>query len=147
MNFTFTNQMEENTGLTLSYPFHLNRDKLQEYMHPSMPCAQAARSFEQVLKKAYREPFAFYLTDEDKRAYSEQEINLLLKTVEMEQKRINDGMCIIDLNLDAETLAYIMIYKRKHNFTFEEAVIDILSKLLASPESEKVTESNYHERI
>ncbi len=134
MSFTFTNQMEENAGLMLSYPFHLYRDKMQECMHPSMPSTQTARSFEQVLKKAYREPFAFYLTPEDKKAYSEQEIQLLTKTIELEQKRINDGMCIIDLNLDEETIAYIMLYKTRYNLTFEEAVVDILSKLLANTE-------------
>lgn len=130
MSFTFTNQMEENTGFVLSYPFHINHDKLQQKPPIAMPCAQVANSFERVLKRAYREPFAFYLTDEDKKAYSEQEVKLLLKVVEIEQQRINNGMCVVDIDLDEETFAYLILYKNAHNLTLEEAIIQILSKVL-----------------
>jgi hypothetical protein len=86
-----------------------------------------------LLKRAYQEPFAFYLTDEDMKAYSAQELEFVSRVIVFEQERINAGQCIVDLEFNDETMEYLMQYKQRHNLTFEEAVIDILSKMMDDP--------------
>lgn len=136
MSFTFIDQMEENVRFNLCYPYHMKRDKMQhpETMHPSFPDALHTHSFETLLKRAYHEPFAFYLTDEDMKAYSSQELEFISKVIAFEQERINAGQCIIDLDIDEETMEYLLDYKQKHNMTFEESIVDILSKIIENPE-------------
>lgn len=129
MSFTFTNQMEENTEFSLAYPFHIHKDKLLVEMHPMMPDCQIANSFEQVLRKAYKEPFAVYLTDEDKIAYSAQEIELFARVVKMEQDRVNNGMCVIDLTITSDNMERLLAYKKLRNCTFEEALQEILQTI------------------
>ena len=135
MSFSFIDQMEENVRFNLCYPYHMNRDKMQnpETMHPAFPNALHTHSFELLLKRAYKEPFAFYLTEEDMKAYSAQELEFISRVISFEQERINAGQCIIELDIEDDTMEYLLDYKEKHNMTFEEAVVDILTKLISDP--------------
>ncbi len=136
MSFSFIDQMEENVRFNLCYPYHMNREKMQnpETVHHSFPDALHTHDFETVLKRAYREPFAFYLTEEDMKAYSSQELEFIAKVIAFEKERINAGQCVIDLDIDEETMEYLLDYKQKHNMTFEEAIVDILTKLISNPD-------------
>jgi hypothetical protein len=135
MSFSFIDQMEENVRFNLCYPYHMNREKMQnpEMVHPCLLNSLHTHSFEMLLKRAYQEPFAFYLTDEDMKAYSAQELEFVSRVIVFEQERINAGQCIVDLEFNDETMEYLMQYKQRHNLTFEEAVIDILSKMMDDP--------------
>lgn len=135
MSFSFIDQMEENVRFNLCFPYHMHRKKMlnPNTVHPAFPDALHTHSFERLLNKAYREPFAFYLTDEDKKAYSAQELELISRVLTLEQQRINDGNTIIDLNLEPETLDWLLEYKEKNNMTFEEAIVDILRKIIEEP--------------
>lgn len=130
--FTFINQMEENTKYSLTYPFHINHNELigNDYYNKEYPNSYHCHSFEELLNKAYREPKAFFLTDEDKSAYSNQEIEFINKVIEYEKEKINSGMVIVNLDLSEETLEFIEKYKLENNLTFEEAITDILKKMI-----------------
>lgn len=138
--FTFTNQVEENVGKFLSYPFHVDNTKLTNIQPIAFPDARNARTFEDVLQHAYKEPFAVYLTEDDKSAYSAQELELLNAVITFEQERVNQGMCKIDINIDDETMDALLDYKTEHRLTFEQAVIELLTKMInqLSTESEEV---------
>lgn len=135
MSFSFIDQMEENVRFNLCYPYHINREKLlqPEIAHPLIPDARHTHSFEMLLKRAYREPFAFYLTEEDMKAYSNQELEFISRIITLEQERINAGQCVMDFDIDDEAMEYLLDYKMKHNLTFEEAIVDILSKIVMNP--------------
>lgn len=135
MSFSFIDQMEENVRFNLCYPYHMNREKMQNpgMVHPCLLNHLHTHSFEMLLKRAYQEPFAFYLTEEDMKAYSAQELEFIARVIALEQKRINSGQCIVDLELDADSMEYLMQYKQQHNLTFEEAVVDILTKMMHDP--------------
>lgn len=133
MSFSFIDQMAENVRFNLCYPYHIHRDKLQKPEHAFLPAARHTHSFEMLLKRAYCEPFAFYLTDEDMTAYSAQELEFIARVVACEQKRIQAGQCIIDLNIDDDAMEYLLQYKAMHKLTFEDAVVDILSKMIENP--------------
>lgn len=130
--FTFLDQMEENIKTSLYFPYHISYDKLigNNYYNKECPNSYHCHSFEEVIRQAYREPNAFYLTEEDKEYYSKQEINFINKVITFEKERINNGMTIIDINLSEETLNNIELYKIEHNLTFEEAIADILRKAI-----------------
>lgn len=135
MSFSFIDQMEENVRFNLCYPYHMNREKMQhpETVHPSFLNSLHTHSFELLLKRAYQEPFAFYLTDEDMKSYSAQELEFISRVISLEQERINAGQCIIDLEINDNTMEYLLRYKQQHNLTFEEAIVDILIKLTNNP--------------
>lgn len=135
MSFSFIDQMEENVCFNLRYPYHMNREKMQNpgMVHPCFLNNLHTHSFEMLLKRAYQEPFAFYLTDEDMKSYSAQELEFIARVIAFEQKRINDGQCIVDIELDADSMEYLMQYKQQHNLTFEEAVVDIIAKMMQDP--------------
>ena len=136
MNFTFTEQMEENTQCNLRFPFHIHKDKLSKQQPSIFPEKQCVSTFERLLRKAYNEPFAVYLTEEDREWYSKQELTLFDKVVAREQQKINDGWCKIDLELSDDTIDALIIYKTKTNITFEEAIITLLSEMLEENEKE-----------
>lgn len=133
MSFTFINQMEENVGFTLQYPYHMDYSKciMENTANALMPTALISGSFQQVLRYAYREPFAFYLTDTDKDFYSRQELELLTRVISTEQQNIANGKELLDLELDDEAVDVILQYKSKHNLTFEQAVTKILEDIIA----------------
>lgn len=63
----------------LFFPYHIYFDKLEGNLsyNPSYSDEFHGHTFDEILKIAYLEPFAFYLTDEDKDYYSKQEIKFL----------------------------------------------------------------------
>lgn len=130
--FTFLEQMEENTQLSLIYPFHINHNKLlgNDFYNENYPNTYHSHSFEEVLQKAYREPKAFYLTKEDKKYYSLQEIDFINKVINYEIDKIDKGMKLVNIELAEETIEYINQYKLEHNITFEKAINDILKKMI-----------------
>ena len=130
--FTFLEQMEENTQLSLIYPFHIKHNKLlgNDFYNENYPNTYHSHSFEEVLQKAYREPKAFYLTKEDKKYYSLQEIDFINKVINYEIDKIDKGMELVNIELAEETIEYINQYKLEHNLTFEEAINDILKKMI-----------------
>ena len=134
MSFTFVNQMEENTNFFMKYPFHVDKDALLN-CSPSL-CRETdeTQSFARLLQKAYNEPFAIYLTEDDMKYYSEQELTLFDKVVARERELVNQGMCIIDLELSEETLDMLLDYKNQTRMTFEEAIIHIIKQFLDAQE-------------
>ena len=134
--FSFIEQMEENTMFNLTFPFHINHDKLlgNDYYNPEYPDTYHGHSFEEVLEKAYREPKAFYLSEEDKEYYSKQEMTFIDKVIEDEIKKLDKGYKILTLNLTEETMGYIEEYKANKGMTFEESIINILEDMIKNPE-------------
>lgn len=132
MSFTFLDQMEENTGMTLVFPYHIDFDKLisELYHNPKYPDSYHMHTFEELLEVAYKEPKAFYLTEEDKVYYSRQELLFIEKIIETEVEKLNKGYERVTLNLNDETLELIEEYKLNKGLTFEEAVIDILERIM-----------------
>ena len=132
----FIEQMEENIKMSLIFPYHVKHNELKkpEYYNIDYPNAYHTHSFEEVVRVAYLESKAFYLTEEDKAYYSNQEIDFINKVIETELEKINNGYELIDLELNEETIEMINLYKIEHNMTFEEAVIDILKKIIDNPE-------------
>ena len=125
MEFSFMEQMEENTGFSLIYPYHVDFDKLigNDFYNKDYPDAFHCHSFEEVLQKAYREPRAFYLTGEDVRYYSTQEIEFIQKVIKDETRKLDEGFEIVTLNLNDDVMDMLIQYKLENNMTFEEAVI------------------------
>lgn len=136
MKFSFLNQIEENIMFNLTFPFHIKHEKLlgNDYYNPDYPDSYHVHNFEDVVEKAYREPKAFYLTDDDKIYYSTQEIEFLNKVIQNEKEKIKKGYEIVSLDLSEETISYINQYKTENNLTFEESIIDILHKIVDNPE-------------
>lgn len=137
MKNRFMEQMEENVKYNLIYPYHIDFEKYldNEYHNEKYPDTYHKHSFEEVLHIAYMEPFALYLTEEDKKFYSEQEIVFIEKVKEDEGRKLNNGMELVTLNLSEETQDLIDNYKLKYKMTFEEAIIDILKKIIENKES------------
>lgn len=136
MSFSFLEQVEENIMFNLTFPYHIKHENLlgNDYYNPEYPDSYHCHCFESVVEKAYREPKAFYLTEEDKKYYSEQEITFLNKVIECEINKIKNGYEITTLDLTEETIFYINKYKEEHNLTFENAIIDILQKIIDNPQ-------------
>jgi hypothetical protein len=134
--------MEENTKYNLIYPYHLDDSKLAGNLSydKNYPNSLHCHYFEDVLHAAYLEPYAFYLTDDDKQFYSRQEIEFINKVIEDERKKLDAGNVLVNLELDEETIEKIEMYKIQNNMTFEEAVIDILKKIIENPDDIKSEE-------
>lgn len=132
MKFSFIDQVEENTRYNLTFPFHIKHDELlgNDYYNPDYPDTYHSHSFESVLEKAYREPKAFYLTEEDKEYYSKQEITLIEKLIEDETKKVNNDYKIVQLNLTEESIDFLNKYKEEKDLTFEEAIIEIIKEMI-----------------
>lgn len=66
------------------YPYHIHFEKLidKEYYNPKYKDCYHKHDETAIIRTIYREPCAFYLTEEDKEYYSENE----LKAVEVVQK-------------------------------------------------------------
>lgn len=136
MFFSFMDQMEENVRYSLIFPYHIDFDKLlkKDGYNKDYPDAYHCHSFEEVLKVAYTEPKAFYLTDEDRKYYSAQEMEFIRKVIEDEKEKIDKGFQLVTIDFTDNTLEMLNQYKMKHNMTFEEAVIDILENMIKHPE-------------
>lgn len=132
MDITFIKQMEENTGFSLSYPYHIKKeDLLGNYEFSPNECGRYnEKSFEKLLNIVYLEPKAFYLTEDDKKFYSAQELEFINRVIIDELKKIDKGMVIVNIDMTPDTLELLEKYKAKNNMTFEEAVIDILTKFV-----------------
>ena len=127
----FMGQMEENTRYSLVFPFHIDHSKLlgrQFFSESEISFHQ--HTFEDVLKDAFMEPNAFYLTDEDKEFYSKQELTFIEKVIACEKAKIEKGYEMMSFELEEETINYINIYKEQNNCTFEEAVNKILKEMI-----------------
>lgn len=132
MDITFIKQMEENTGFSLSYPYHIKKeDLLGNYEFSPNECGcYNEKSFEKLLNIVYLEPKAFYLTEDDKKFYSAQELEFINRVIIDELKKIDKGMVIVNIDMTPDALELLEKYKAKNNMTFEEAVIDILTKFV-----------------
>ena len=66
------------------YPYHIHFDKLldKDYYNPEFADCYHKHSEMAIIRTIDREPFAFYLTEEDKKYYPENE----LKAIEVVQK-------------------------------------------------------------
>ena len=75
----FLELVENMASFNLFFPFHIYFNKLDGNLsfNPSFQESFHEHTFEGVLKIAYLEPFAFYLTEEDKEYYSKQEIKFI----------------------------------------------------------------------
>ena len=82
--FSFIEQMEENVKFNLIFPFHIDFEKLigNSQYNKEYPDSFHCHTFEEVLRKAYLEPKAFYLTKDDAEYYSDQELECINKVVE-----------------------------------------------------------------
>ncbi len=134
--FSFIEQMEENVKFNLVFPYHIDFENLigNSYYNKEYSDSFHCHSFEEVLRKAYLEPKAFYLTQDDAEYYSPQELGFINKVVEGEKQKLDQGYEIVNLDLDEKTIELLNIYKVQHNLTFEEAVIEILKTAVTNPE-------------
>ena len=124
-------QMEENTGYNLVYPFHIKHDEVKGNCTFNKEMGVYHRHyFHETLKVAYLEPFAFFLTEDDMKFYSAQEIAFIDKVIACERNKLDSGFQLMSFNLDEKTLAFIEDYKQKNNVTTEEAVNAILCKIV-----------------
>lgn len=132
----FMEQMEENVRYNLIYPYHINFEHYKGNSYHNEECEDTFHKhyFEEVLKVAYLEPHAFYLTEEDRKYYSEQEIEFINKVKADETQKLDNGMVLVNLDISEEAIEMIDVYKLQNNMTFEEAVIDILKKIIDNPE-------------
>lgn len=132
MDSTFIQQMEENTCFSLLYPYHIKQEDLlgNHEFSPNECGYYNEKSFEKLLNIVYLEPKAFYLTEDDKKFYSNQELEFINRVIIDELKKIEKGMVIINIDMTPDTLELLEEYKAKNNMTFEEAVIDILTKFV-----------------
>lgn len=136
---SFMNQMEENVKSGLVYPYHVHQDKLLGNIthNPDTPDGYHTHDYPGVVRIAYMEPKAFYLSDEDKKYYSQQEIDFIMKVVEDEARKVDEGMVIVNLDLTEETEALLEEFKLQTGMTTEEAVIYLLKKMVEDPDQLK----------
>ena len=134
--FSFIEQMEENVKFNLVFPFHIDFDKLIGNSHYNKEYSDSfhCHTFEEVLRKAYLEPKAFYLTQDDAEYYSAQELEFINKVVEDEKSKLDKGYEIVNLELDEHTMEMMQKYKEMRGLTFEEAVVEILKTAVDHPE-------------
>lgn len=133
----FLEQMTENVRSSLIYPFHIDQEKLipvadgsLPVFNPDAPDSYHEHDFESLLRQAYLQPRAFYLTQDDAEYYSAQEIDLINKVVEREKALLDKGYKIVNIDLTPETEELLDQYCAEHNMTLEEAVTDILTKMV-----------------
>ena len=74
------------------------------------------------------------ISEEDRKYYSEQEVEFINKVIEDESRKLDNGMVLVNLDLSEETIALLEAYKAANNMTFEEAIIDILKKCIEKDE-------------
>lgn len=124
--------MEENVKFNLIFPYHIDFKNLLGNNDYNLCYADNfhCHTFEEVLNKAYLEPKAFYLTSEDMEYYSKQELEFINKVKEDESKKLDNGMELVTFDLTPEAMDMLMKYKSMNNMTMEEAVVDILTKML-----------------
>lgn len=136
---SFIEQMCENVKTSLIFPFHIKQEKLHYedgnnlYFNPDYPDSYHEHSFENVLRVAYQQPYAFYLTKEDKKYYSEQERVLIDSVIKREIDLLNQGYKLMTLDMTEETEEMLQEYCAKNGFTMEEGVVDILKKIVTDP--------------
>ena len=126
----FMERMEENIKFSLKFPYHINHNKLlgNIYHNPKYPNSYHKHSFKEVIKVAYMEPKAFYLTEEDEEFYSKQEYDFINKVIAEEISKLDKGMEFIKLELTDETIKLLEIYKKENGLTFEEAINKLLKE-------------------
>lgn len=129
----FYTQMCENTKTWLHYPYQLDADKLiksdgtsEDY--PEDVEVFEAKTFEDVLRAAFHQPYAFKLTDTEVEYYSQQELDLLSKVVEEEKRKLEKDYQMVNLELNEETKAILDQYCKDNGMTIEEAAIDLFTK-------------------
>ena len=134
----FLTQMEENTKFNLIFPFHINHDKKIGNMTFNIECGVYHKhNFEDVLRVAFSEPFAFYLSEDDAEFYSKQEIEFIEKIITCEKEKIEKGYEMVNLNLNDEVYEYLNKYKTIHNCTTEEAITLILKTMIKELEEKR----------
>ena len=127
----FMDQMEENTMFNLLYPFRLDLSKMKGNYNVNVERdVYHFHRFVAVLKIAYLEPFAFYLSEEDKKYYSAQELEFIDKVIACEKEKVQRGMEMMTFDLDDETLEYLENYRIRENLTMEEAINRILKEII-----------------
>lgn len=140
---SFLKQMSENTGLTLTYPFHVEQDCLMGNKNFDGKEYIADSSFEDTLNAVYNEPAAVSFTAEDRRYYSEQEMNLIEAVRKREMDLIQKGYVITNLDLDEDTIQMLEEYMSHTGKTLEESINEILAEAVKNPDLvQKVIEEN-----
>lgn len=140
---SFLKQMSENTGLTLTYPFHIERDCLMGNKNFDGKEYVADSSFENTLNAVYNEPAAISFTAEDRKYYSEQEMNFIEAVRKREMDLIQKGYVITNLDLDESTIQMLEEYMSHTGKTFEESINEILAEAVKNPDLvNKVIEEN-----
>ena len=73
-------QIMDNLGMGLVFPFHINHELRQSDYYYSNECTEFhAHDFYSIILRVSEEPNAFYLTEEDKEHYSKQELEVIEK--------------------------------------------------------------------
>lgn len=127
----FMNQMEENCKFNLVYPFHIKSDALRGNLDFNLSLGVFHRhDFPSLLKVAYLEPYAFYLTEDDKPFYSNQELIFVEKVLECEKAKMALGSELMTFELTDETLCFLEQYREKNGYTMEEAINCILKEII-----------------
>lgn len=90
---SFYDMIEEDVGFNLTFPYHIHFEKLNDLRryNTQYPDSYHCHNFDDVLYKAYLEPKAFYLTEEDKKYYSSQEIELINRVLKCYAKKLDNN--------------------------------------------------------
>ena len=109
----FREEVLEKTKLSKNsvYPYHLKSELIMT--NKINPLKRYCHTFDEVLEVMKIEPFAFYITNEDKIFYSSQEI----EDIEDFKK------VILTNNVDMDTINNIEFYLKDINLTLEEVVL------------------------
>ena len=98
---------------------------------------------ENTLNAVYNEPAAVSFTAEDRKYYSEQEMNLIEAVRKREMDLIQKGYVITNLDLDEDTIQMLEEYMSHTGKTFEESINEILAEAVKNPDLvQKVIEEN-----
>ncbi len=95
-------------------------------------------SLEEVVAFAYKEPLSVTFTDEDKKCYSEQELDLLVEVIERECTRIKQGYETISLDLEVDVFDIICEESRKLGIPADEYIESLLKTMIEDYQSGKL---------
>ena len=79
-NYYKAEEIMEGCGAGLIFPFHIDHSlKESDYFYNEDYTEFHEHNFDSLVLKVWNDPKAFYLTDEDKEYYSQQEIEVIEK--------------------------------------------------------------------
>ena len=128
----FLEQMEENVSFNLMFPYHVDFENLSgnHYYNKDFPDSYHTHNFVDLLNVVYNEPMAFYLTEEDKVYYSQQELDFIERVKICEMAKARKGFEVFEMKLSEDTMEQLKELKNAWNMTYEQVITGMLKKLV-----------------